>query len=150
LEKSYQTLQRAANGTTGLVPDWSTGGRGKDYTYDAARTPYRIALDACWNNEPRAVAFAQKIAAFFAGVGVANIKDGYSVDGMVIGMHKNSTFIGPAGVAGMVGTTQTPLVTDSYAQVSTDLKEGTESYFNMSWALFTGLMMTGNFVDLTH
>jgi endo-1,4-beta-D-glucanase Y len=147
LEKSYQILQGAANGTTGLVPDWSSGRSGPDYTYDAARTPYRVALDACWHDEPRAKAFSEKVGAFFAGVGVANIRDGFSLDGTITGMHKNSTFIGPAGVAGMVGK-QTQLVLDAYTQVATDLNEGTESYYNMSWALFTALMMTGNFVNL--
>jgi endo-1,4-beta-D-glucanase Y len=148
LDKSYETLNSAANGTTGLVPDWSTGPRGGNYTYDATRTPYRIALDACWNDEPRAKAYAEKIGAFFAGVGVANIRDGFALDGTVTGMHKNSTFIGPAGVAGMVGN-QTVLITDAYAQVAMDLQAGTESYYNLSWALFAAMMMTGNFVDLS-
>ena len=148
LEKSYDILNGAAHPTTGLVPDWSSGSRGGNYTYDASRTPYRIALDACWNNEPRAKAYAEKIGAFFAGVGVAEIRDGYALDGTLTGMHKNSTFIGPAGVAGMVGN-QNALINDAYAQVAMDLQAGTESYYNLSWALFTGLMMTGNFVDLS-
>jgi endo-1,4-beta-D-glucanase Y len=148
LDKAYETLNSAANGSTGLVPDWSTGPRGRDYTYDAARTPYRIALDACWNGEPRARVYAEKVGMFFAGVGVANIRDGFALDGTITGMHRNSTFIGPAGVAGMVGA-QTVLITDAYAQIAMDLQAGTESYYNLSWALFTGLMMTGNFVDLS-
>src|SRR5690606_32945937 len=61
LDKSYEILNGAAHPTTGLVPDWSSGSRGPDYTYDAARTPYRIALDACWNNEPRANAYVEKV-----------------------------------------------------------------------------------------
>jgi hypothetical protein len=44
---------------------------------------------------------------------------------------------------------QPQLTSDAYAQVAADLQAGTESYYNLSWALFTGLMMTGNFVDLT-
>ena len=148
LDKSYQILQGAANATTGLVPDWSTGSRGRNYTYDAARTPYRVALDACWFNEPRAKAYAEKVGAFFNGVGVDNIKDGYALDGMVTGMYKNSTFIGPAGVAGMVSK-HTQLVDDTWTFVATDLNAGTESYFNMSWALFSAMMMTGNFWDMS-
>lgn len=149
LDKSYEILQGAENATTGLVPDWSSGPRGGSYTYDAARTPYRIALDACWNGEPRAQAYAQKVSAFFAMVGVANIRDGFALDGTITGEHKNSTFIGPAGVAGMAGS-QPQLVLDAYAQVASDLQAGTESYYNMSWALFAAMMMTGNFVDFTH
>lgn len=150
LDKSYDILNGAANATTGLVPDWSSGDRGRNYTYDAARTPYRIALDACWNNEPRAKAYVEKVGAFFAGVGVDNIRDGYTLDGMLLesAVHKNSTFIAPAGTAGMVGG-QVKLIDDAYAFVAKDLQEGTENYYNLSWALFTAMMMTGNFVDLT-
>lgn len=147
LDKAYETLNGAANSTTGLVPDWSSGSRGGDYKYDAARTPYRIGLDACWNDEPRAKAYSQKIGAFFAGVGADNIRDAFQLDGTITGENKNSTFIGPAGVAGMAAG-EVQLVNDSYAQVAMDLQAGTESYYNLSWALFTGLMMTGNFVDL--
>ena len=147
LEKSYETLSAAANTTTGLVPDWSTGSRGRTYTYDAARTPFRIALDACWHGEARASAYAQKVGAFFAGVGVASIKDGYTLDGQATGQYSNSTFIGPAGVAGMAAN-QTKLVMDAYTKVATDSTDGTESYYNLSWALFSTLMMTGNFVNL--
>jgi endo-1,4-beta-D-glucanase Y len=148
LDKSYEILNGAAHATTGLVPDWSSGRDGPNYTYDAARTPYRIALDACWNGEPRAKAYAEKVGAFFAGITVANIRDGFALDGMIIDVHQNSTFIGPAGTAGMVGN-QTQLVEDTYAFVAKDLNEGIESYYNMSWALFTAMMMTGNFSDLT-
>jgi len=151
LEKSYALLQMATNSTTGLVPDWSVpAGRGPDYKYDAARTPFRIALDACWNNEARAVAFSQGIAKFFANVGVMNIMDGYNVSsGMAISTNVNATFIGPAGVSGMPAG-QTKLVEDAYAFVAATANKGTDSYYNLSWALFSTLMMTGNFVDFTH
>src|SRR4029079_14340797 len=63
IDKSYEILNAAANSTTGLVPDWSTRGGGGDYSYDATRTPFRLALDAAWNNEPRAKALDQKMGA---------------------------------------------------------------------------------------
>ncbi|MFO7180735.1 MAG: glycosyl hydrolase family 8 [Pseudomonadota bacterium] len=148
LDKSYEILNGAAHPTTGLVPDWSTGDRGRNYTYDAARTPYRIALDACWFDEPRARAYVEKVGTFFDGVGVASILDGYTLDGTSTGEHHNATFVGPAGVAGMVSKHPT-LVSDAYDKVALDLHEGTENYYNLSWALFTVLLMTGNFVDLT-
>jgi endo-1,4-beta-D-glucanase Y len=149
LDKSYQILQGTQNSTTGLVPDWSSGRSGPNYGYDAARTPYRIALDACWNNEPRAISFSQTIAKFFAGVGAANIKDGYEVGtGNPMGPNTNSTFVGPAGTSAMPAK-QTKLLDDAYAFVAADGNKGTESYFNLSWALFSALMMTGNIADLT-
>jgi hypothetical protein len=138
------------NATTGLVPDWSTGGRGPDYKYDAARAPFRIALDACWNNEPRAITFSTKIAGFFANIGAANIKDAYTVAGMDTGSNTNSTFVGPAGVAGMASAPgQTKLVGDAYTFVAAAANAGTDSYYNLAWALFSTMMMTGNFADLS-
>jgi endo-1,4-beta-D-glucanase Y len=152
LEKSYALLAAATNGTTGLVPDWSSpAGRGPDYKYDAARTPFRIGLDACQNGEPRAAKFSEGVAKFFAGIGVKNIKDGYNVSsGAVLdgSVSTNATFIGPAGVAGMAAKQQS-FVNDAYAFVAGNDNEGTESYYNLSWALLTTLVMTGNFVDLT-
>jgi endo-1,4-beta-D-glucanase Y len=145
LNKSYDILNGAADPTTGLVPDWTSGNR-NDYSYDAARTPFRIALDACWNNEPRAIAFSEKIGTFFAKIQVANIRDGYHLNGDVTGTVNNATFVGPAGVSGMVAN-EPQLVADAYAKVTKDLAEGTENYYNLSWALFTTLMMTGNCID---
>ena len=80
LDKNYEILAMVQNATNGLVPDWSAGpATNTSYGYDATRTPFRVALDACWSNDPRAKAFSQKIGGFFAGIGAANIVDGYSV-----------------------------------------------------------------------
>ncbi len=146
LDRSYDILNGAANSSTGLVPDWSTGGGGGNYSYDATRTPFRLALDAAWNDEPRAKALDGKMAAFFAGVGVANIKDGYHLDGTPTGTLSTVVFIGPAGVGGMVANQKT-LVSDSYARVATDLAAGNLDYYGFSWALFSALIMTGNYVN---
>ena len=148
LDKNYEILAMVQNTTNGLVPDWSAGpATNTSYGYDATRTPYRVALDACWSNDPRAKAFSQKIGGFFAGIGAANIVDGYSVTtGMPTSTNKNSTFVGPAGAAGMAAN-QPQLVADAYARVAADAKAANESYYNRSWALFTVMLMTGNFVN---
>jgi endo-1,4-beta-D-glucanase Y len=147
LDRSYDILGMVANATTGLVPDWSAGRTAPNYTYDATRTPYRIALDACWSGDPRAISFSEKISAFFMGVGVANIVDGYQLNGTPSGMYKNSTFIGPAGASGMPAN-RTQLVADAYARVASDARAASTNYYDRSWALFTVLLMTGNFVNL--
>jgi endo-1,4-beta-D-glucanase Y len=147
LDKSYQLLASAADPTTGLVPDWSAGRTGAgNYTYDATRTPFRIALDACWSGDSRAIAFSQKIGTFFAGVGVANIKDGYNLNGTATGGNHNSSFVGPAGASGMPSN-QAKLVADAYAFVVGDVKSTTANYYDRSWALFATLLMTGNFIN---
>ena len=149
LDRSYSILASVADATTGLVPDWSSGRTGAgNYTYDATRSPFRVALDACWNSEPRAIAFSQKIGAFFAGVGAANIKDGYNLNGTAIGTNHNSTFVGPAGAAGMAAD-EAQLVSDAYAFVAPDARGSMTNYYDRSWALFTTLLMTGNYLDLS-
>ena len=147
LEKSYATLNSIADPTTGLVPDWSSGrADGGNYTYDATRTPFRVALDACWNKEPRAIAYSQRIGGFFAHSGAANIVDGYTLDGTPVGANHNSSFVGPAGAAGMAAG-QATLVADVYAFVARDARGANTNYYDGSWALFTTLLMTGNFIN---
>lgn len=147
LEKSYATLNSVADPTTGLVPDWSSGrANGGNYTYDATRTPFRVALDACWNKEPRAIAYTQRIGTFFADIGVANIVDGYKLDGTPVGANHNSSFVGPAGAAGMAAG-QASLVAGVYAFVSLNARGATTNYYDGSWALFTTLLMTGNLIN---
>jgi endo-1,4-beta-D-glucanase Y len=152
LNKSYEVLEACANDQTGLVPDWcmASGGatRGSAYGYDATRTPFRIAQDACWNNEPRAVAYLNRVATFFDGVGPSNIKDGYALTGTPTGMYLIPAFIGPAATAGMPGN-HTNLMFQTYPRVAAVTKNATASsynYYNASWGMMTLLLMTGNFV----
>ena len=114
------------------------------YGYDATRTPFRIALDVCWSGDTRAKTFSQKIGTFFAGIGAANIVDGYNVNGTKTGTNKNSTFVGPAGAAGMASG-QAQLVADAYTRVAADAKAASTNYYDRSWALFTVMLMTGQF-----
>jgi hypothetical protein len=90
--------------------------------------------------------FSQKIGTFFAGIGAANIVDGYSVTGTKTGSNHNATFVGPAGAAGMASN-QATLVADAYTFVSAAAKAANTNYYDRSWALFTTMLMTGNFVN---
>jgi len=66
------TLQAAQSG---LVPDWSDGSgapaAGDEGTYgpDASRTPWRVATDYVWFNEPKAVTFLNNLATYVDGNG---------------------------------------------------------------------------------
>jgi endo-1,4-beta-D-glucanase Y len=154
VDQSYVKLNACANGTTGLVPDWCTqsGGtssRGSRYYYDATRTPFRIAQDACWNNEPRAVQYLAKVAAFFNGIGPSNIKDGYNTDGTNPGTNGAvMSFEGPAATSAMPsGATYANFMFQLYTRVGVTVKGGTSSaynYYNGSWGLMTLMLMTGN------
>jgi endo-1,4-beta-D-glucanase Y len=154
VDKVYTVLNLCANATTGLVPDWCnmTSGqatRSSRYYYDAARTPFRIAQDACWNNESRAKTYLAKVSAFFNGVGPTNIKDGYNLDGSSPGSNAAvMVFEGPAGTSMMPsGSTYASFLMQNYARVSVTSKSGSSSaynYYNGSWGVLTLMFMTGN------
>jgi endo-1,4-beta-D-glucanase Y len=151
---SYTLLQNcAATHTGGLVPDWCTRAgavaRGSHYSYDATRTPWRIALDACWNNEQRAKNWLTQVAGFFSNIGVTSIKDGYNLDGTAAGTYNAMVFFATAGAAGMAAGLQ-GLVNDTYTRAAALSRNGSSNnnYYNASWGVLSVLFMNGNFVSL--
>jgi endo-1,4-beta-D-glucanase Y len=115
------------------------------YGYDACRTPWRIGMDACWNNEPRAFTYLMAIGGYFdSNGGVASIGDGYtSPDGPKTSANQNSAFIGPAGVAGMAA---------GFGKLRDDAfnfnnPSSNNSYFAQSLRVLSMLMMSGNMLD---
>jgi endoglucanase len=137
------------SGNNGLVADSTTleNTISGTYSYDACRTPWRIAMDYCFNGEPRALAYLQKVGAYFNGVGAANIGDGYTApNGPATSNNHNSAFIGPAGVAGMAGY---PTLLDGAFNFNVSNPGGNAAYFPQSLRVVTMLMMSGNFLDYT-
>lgn len=103
---SYTVLNRATNPTSGLVPDWcdSTGAPMEScssfpgtgfYKYDAARTPWRIGVDAMWWGAPEAKAWLTKITNFIRGLDITKTGDGYDLQGKVVsGFHTSAILSG--------------------------------------------------------
>src|SRR4029077_15728386 len=117
------------------------------YGYDASRNPWRIAMDWCFNKEPRAHASLMKIGAFFNPMAnnIGNPGDGYALNGSVSSNNHNMAFIGPIGVAGMAGY---PALTDAAFNYGAG-GQGDQSYFPASLRVISMLMMSGNFLDYT-
>jgi endo-1,4-beta-D-glucanase Y len=166
LDRSYVVLNNCADASSGLVPNWCSSGGGvivrggepTGYGYDAARTPFRIALDACWNNESRAKTYLAKVATFMNGKGVGGIVNGFPVKGTGATGTSNSemVFIGPAVASAMPQAKATAalqaLVDNGYARVR-QLSTTTSlpyTYYSGSWGLWTMMLMTGNFVNFLH
>ncbi|HSD09168.1 glycosyl hydrolase family 8, partial [Flavobacterium sp.] len=144
------------NAVGGLVSDWCTAtgdyssatsnytNQGKSYTYDAARTPWRITIDYLWYGTAEAKTYTKK-ASDFVRVnlgGSSNIKDGYNQNGSLYGQWHNATFVGAFACAAMAGENQSHLDA-SY----NDLKNLNEpgSYFNHTLKTLYLLTLTGNF-----
>ncbi len=164
---AYDTLNNSlsdqnGNKSNGLVPAWSTSdgaptnaaysGAPTNYQYDSCRTPFRIGVDYCVNGEPLAKAYVAKTSQFFAGIGVANIADGYELNGTPKAAHstgQSAAFIGPAAVGAMSDPTFSTLLEQGYTAVATrNLLVGGE-YYDGSWTMLSLLMLSGNFLDYT-
>jgi endo-1,4-beta-D-glucanase Y len=109
---TYTTLNATANGSTGLVPNWSnqSGSAGcggyadaDRYGYDAARTPWRIAVDYVWNGTPAAKTYLGKLVTWVDGPagGITAIGDKYTLSGTKESVNHNSTFTGAFALAAM-------------------------------------------------
>ncbi len=157
LDRAYTLLELCAHDTTGLVPDWCTTGggaaRGSRYGYDAARTPWRIAQDACWYNEARAKSYLGRVATFFKSVGPTGIKDGYNLDGTNPSMYVSPAFEGPAGNAAMAASGDyVDFMRSIYSRVASVTKNGTSSaynYYNASVGLLSLMLLTGNMANFS-
>ena len=144
------------NAVGGLVSDWCQASgayspqasgynkEGKTYSYDAARTPWRIAVDYVWNGNAEAKSYLKKSSDFVRVNlgGSSNIKDGYNQNGSLSGQWHNATFVGAFACAAMGGENQSHLDA-SY----TDLKSLNEpnSYFNQTLKTLYLFLLTGNF-----
>lgn len=161
LEKSLNAT--SGNATNGLVPAWcnSSGtpvqafsGAPMYFQNDATRVPFRVGEDYCWSGEPRAKSYLDKITSFYVGVGVANIVDGYDLNGTphpdkATGGLQAASFVGPAGVGAMSDAKYQSFLDQAYAAVATlNLTAGT-IYYQKSWTALSLLMMTGNLLDFT-
>jgi endoglucanase len=132
----------------GLVSDWCQASgaysQGQTYSYDACRTPWRIAVDYVWYGNSDAKTYVKKSSEFVRVNlgGSQNIKDGYNQNGSVTGQWHNSAFVGGFASAAMGGDNQSHL-DNSYA----DLKSlnDASSYFNQSLKTLYLFLLTGNF-----
>lgn len=171
----YDTIDDALMHTNmpednGLVPAWwdSQGKHARDnndgrswYQYDSCRTPFRIALDWCWNGEARAQTYISKTSAFFSRVGAANLVDGYSLDGTNHPQYaataatdgglagQSAAFVGPAAVGAMGDAKFRPFMDEAYGKLSTLGLTIGGTYYDDSWTVMSLLMLSGNFLDYT-
>jgi endo-1,4-beta-D-glucanase Y len=92
-DASYQLFAIYQARMNNLVPDWSGpdgSDKGEPYSYDACRTPWRVAVDYAWTGDTRAKIFMQNIASWVDAHG-----------GLPkAAQQQNSAFIGAFALAG--------------------------------------------------
>jgi endo-1,4-beta-D-glucanase Y len=162
-------LQATYSATPGLLPDFtektsSTDTRPKParsnflegpddgkYTYNAARVPWRLGIDALLNNNATSLAEVRKISSWAQTKTGANPfmfkEPGYTLAGAAINSSWgfSSVFGAPLGVAAMTGATQQQWLNALYDAVYTNH----EGYYADSITMICLLIMTGNHWDIT-
>jgi endo-1,4-beta-D-glucanase Y len=162
----FKTLnQKNGNLDNGLVPAWSnlqgeaTPGFPGALTYhqtDSVRTPIRLALDYCWNGEPRARAYLDKASRFFVNIGAQRISDGYLLDGTphpeVGPLQKSSSavFVASAGIAAMAAGADPKFVQETYDLLKPLNLNIRSIYYQLSWTAMALNFMSGNYFDMTN
>ena len=146
---TYVVLGQVTQPQTGLVPDWTDWGgadgcssdqRAGGYGYDAARTPWRIALDYVWWGIPESAAWLTPITNWAAATGIANIVDGYEISGTAVGTVHNSVFVGAFAVGAM---TQSQALVDQFTQDLVGISDN--AYFQLSTRALYLATLAGNF-----
>jgi endoglucanase len=116
-----------ANGSTGLVPDWQSvsgtagsGSRSGNFGFDAIRAPYKQCLDYLWHGTAEAGAWCKKLSTWANGVGVATLKDGYTLSGSATSNNHNMAAVGSFTIAAMANTQE---IADAFVAESAKLKD---------------------------
>ncbi|MEN3013236.1 MAG: glycosyl hydrolase family 8 [Endomicrobiia bacterium] len=142
------------NYTTALVPDWcqasgaQASGYSYDYKYDACRFPWRYGIDYLWYGNSYVYNHLKKLSNWISsatGGTPSNIKDGYQLNGNVIGQYNNASFVGPFAIAAMCDSSFQTWLNNLYTRLASFSQE---NYYNDSLRLLTLLVVTGNFPNL--
>ncbi|MDA3893974.1 MAG: glycosyl hydrolase family 8 [Salinivirgaceae bacterium] len=138
------------NAVGGLVSDWCDAegnyshpeGR-NTYSYDACRTPWRIAMDYVWYGDYRAKDYLDKSNSFVSQVGgISQVISGYDQDGSIRDIneaHHNMTFISTFACAGVV-LNDNNLMDTYYDEMNS---VGNTSYFDYSFNALVRLLLSG-------
>ncbi|HEU4577627.1 MAG TPA: glycosyl hydrolase family 8 [Polyangiaceae bacterium] len=178
-DNSYTYFAAVSDNNTGLVPAWSQsngslqlacngtpqvsgGGQTNEFQADAARTPWRVAMDYQWTGDARAKQFLTDIGNFAARQRIVQIVTRYSLAGAALegggdatGFRSTYTIGGFASA--MTATTQENLDAFTGAWQSMYLAGDSTGpnntvsphAFNSSLALLYGLTITGMAWDPT-
>ncbi len=152
-DRSYEVVKNIQSlTTTGLIPAWSkadgspSGGMNYTYQYDSIRYGLRAAIDYCWFGTPEAKTTVDKLAATWNSKGIANIIDGYKIDGTPTGTSHSTAFVATSAVTAMTGTDKT--LAQTFYNEAVKTKDKTNTYYGNSLRLQCLLLMTGNMPNI--
>ncbi|WP_346883025.1 glycosyl hydrolase family 8 [uncultured Algibacter sp.] len=156
-DKSYDIINKNLtinNAKFNLVSDWTKADGnystevpwatdlGRSYSYDAARTPWRAAIDYVWYGDSDALSYSNLCNDFVNSVGgFDNIFPGYRQDGTPISTDfKDPVFTGAYALAAMASGDQN-FVNAAYTELKNQAKS---DYFSATLRVIYMFGMSGN------
>jgi endo-1,4-beta-D-glucanase Y len=154
IDKAYELLDKSANETSGLVPDWCDeegGDLGTHFSWDAVRTPWRIAWAHAWYGHEEAKKRAQAMTDWIlekTGSDPEKIVQGYALNGdeQPSDFPYKVGFTGAFTCAGMVDSTYQQWVNDGYQL--TESQEAADNYYQRTLVVMYLLLLSGNMQNL--
>ena len=158
ITKGYQIIDAADKNDLGLVPDWTDGSGnttgaasqykdgGKNFFFDAVRTPFRSAIDYLWHGRAEGKAYCEKLINWSNGAhngGTEQLQSYYKIDGTPLGNGHSNTFVGCFSVAAMATSNQSYLNRGYADNQNTNPTSG--QYFNATFKVLANFVMSGNF-----
>lgn len=154
--KSYAIFAMTRSTSTGLLPDWTTDtgasatsvtwdSNRDNFFYDAVRYPWRIAMDYLWFGNSQARSYSNDLGNFFQAIGASNIKDGYTLNGSVIGVTHNACFVGAAACAATAANVNTTFQSSIFNELVSLGTKG--NYYCDTLRMISLLVATGKFTN---
>ncbi|MFU1793732.1 glycosyl hydrolase family 8 [Paenibacillus azoreducens] len=162
IDKTYTIINSIYNNyssSTGLLPDFVvlSGGAYKpapadflegandgNYEYNSCRTPWRITTDYLITGDNRALNQLNQMNTWIKGKVSSNpssVKDGYKLNGSVVGSYNSGAFYAPFGVSAMTSSANQSWLNSVWSKTAGSSNEG---YYEDSIKLFSMIMMSGN------
>ncbi|RED34980.1 MULTISPECIES: glycosyl hydrolase family 8 [Paenibacillus] len=162
IDKTYSIINSIYtnySASTGLLPDFVvySGGAYKpapadfledttdgSYAYNSCRTPWRITTDYLMTGDNRALNQLNQMNSWIKGKVNSNpgaVKDGYKLNGSVIGSYNSGAFFAPFGVSAMTSSSNQTWLNSVWTYTAGSSSEG---YYEDSIKLFSLLVMSGN------
>ena len=154
IAKAYELMTAAADKTTGLVPDWcdeSGGALGTHFSWDAVRTPWRMAWAWAWHGHADAQARSSAMVKWImekTDNDPSKIVQGYDLNG-----NENPSsfpykvgFTGAFTCAGMVDSAYQQWVNNGY--LLTNSQDAADNYYQRTLVVMYLLLLSGNMQNL--
>jgi len=147
---------KAQNTTTGLFPDWcSTSGTavnnyGYDYSWDACRTPWRVAWDYVWWGSAEASTMSGRTSGWLKSnnISASSSATGYSVTGTpLVTSYQSPCFVGGLAASFMTNSANSTNLQTWYDQnlsLSPGAAAGKIAYYGKTLQILYALTMSGN------